>query len=81
MPDPDPDDVLVRRSVAREMLGGISAELLYQLESEGKLDRVKLGSNPGKSHVFYRKSQVVALMRPAPKTKQPAPKRKRGAAR
>jgi hypothetical protein len=74
----DPDDVLVRRSVAREMLGGISAELLYQLEADGKLDRVKLGSNPGKAHVFYKKSQIVALMRPAPKTKQPAPKRKRG---
>ena len=57
------DDELVTRAVARRMLGGIGRDQIAKLEAEGKLHPVKL-TNSDKGHVFYRKSEVLALMRP-----------------
>ena len=58
------DDELVTRAVARRMLGGIGRDQIAKLEAEGKLHPVKL-TNSDKGHVYYRKSEVLALMRPA----------------
>jgi hypothetical protein len=58
------DDQLVTRAVARRMLGGIGRDQIAKLEAEGRLHPIKL-TNSDKGHVFYRKSAVLALMRPA----------------
>jgi hypothetical protein len=59
------DDELVPRAVARRMLGGIGRDQIAKLEAEGKLHPVKL-TNSDKGHVYYLRSEVLALMRPPP---------------
>jgi hypothetical protein len=73
MPDFPDDDVLVTRAEARRMLGGIGRDLLLKLENEGKLHPIKLTAS-AKGHVFYRKSEVLALMRFGPPAPPARPK-------
>lgn len=59
---PGTGDVLISRAEAMRRLD-CGRAMIFKLEKDGKLHKVRLTASP-KGHVFYRLSDVEALMQP-----------------
>ena len=60
--NPDKPVRLYTRIQVREMLGGVSRHTLWRLEKAGKLHAVHLNRRSDKARVFYRHSEIMALV-------------------